>query len=480
MTPPDLGMLRAHIAAGPMLIEEAFLDSVCAVIDRGGQLGPGPDESEAAMGVFLGRYDGRSRLTVTDDGIAIVGVRGLLVNRGGWLGSIWGMTSYEGLAEQMRRCAADPDVRHIVLDVDSGGGMVAGIWDLMPTIAAARAKKPVTAIANAWACSAAYAIACAAGELYVNRSSTTGSIGVVRQHVDTSGAMAKWGYRVTLFKAGAFKTAGSGVEELTPEVRAYIQAGIDEAYAQFVDHVAEHRGLDAAAVRATEARVYGAADAVDLGLADGMLSIEELIDHIRVPRRVPASRAGPPAPARSQKRETPMTLKPGQAAAGTDAGPDLATAISATIAAMRGETQAGTGQQQPADDRLTRAEAEALATEAATRAVTADRERTATILSLAEASGHETRALKLAHETSMSVEQIKAFLADLPKPTAAGATTPGFEHALRTAMQAPGSSAGVKPDAGASPTGASAAGSRPSLAAVFADRFKPARIPGRK
>jgi capsid assembly protease len=472
-TPPDLGLIRAQIAAGPMLIEEPYLDAICAAIDSGAQLGPGPDESETAMSVFLGRYDPRSRLSVTDDGIAIVGVRGLLVNRGGWLGSIWGMTSYEGLAEQIRRCAASDDVRHIVLDVDSGGGMVAGIWDLMPVIGQAREKKPVTAIANAWACSAAYAIASAAGELYVNRSSTTGSIGVVRQHVDATGAMAKWGYRVTMFKAGAYKTAGSSVEALSPEVRAYIQAGIDEAYATFVDHVAASRRLDADAVRATEARVYGASDAVDLGLADGVLSIEELIDHIRVPR----SRR--PASPRTTAREHAMTLRQGQTAAGAEnAGPDLAAVITATLAGIRSEqqAQAGSGQQPAADDRLTRAQAEALASETATRAVKADRERTSAILGLAEAAGHEGRALQLAHETTMSVEQIKAFLADLPKPTAATPST-GFAAALSAAMTKPGASAGIKPDATAAD--GSAAPSM-SLADKAAARFATPATAGRK
>ncbi len=464
--------VRAQIASGPMLIEESYLDAVCHVIDTGGQLGPGPsDDADTSMSVFAGRYDHRSRLSVTDDGIAIIGVRGLLVNRGGWLGQIWGMTSYEGLAEQVRRCADDDGIRQIVFDIDSGGGMAAGLWDLMPAIARAREIKPVTAIANAFACSAAYAIGAAAGEFYVNRSSTSGSIGVVRQHVDASGAMAKWGYRVTMFKAGAYKTAGSSSEPLTPEIADYIQAGIDDAYVQFVDHVAMNRKMDPAAVRNTEARVYGASDAVALGLADGVMNFDELIDHLRVPlasRPRPSVKTGAAAGGQFQRqeRESPMTRTTGQVDAGAAPAPDLAAVISATITAMRAEastTQAGAAQAQPTDT-LTRAEAEAMATEAATRAVTADRTRTAAILGLAEAAGHEGRALQLAHETQMTVEQVQTFLAGLPKATASAAAPAGFASALANAMGKPGTSAGVKPDAAAGPDGASAGASQPSLA----------------
>jgi signal peptide peptidase SppA len=422
--------LRAELMSGPLMIEPGFLASVT-------------DQPQASW--FTGSYDQKSRVNVTDDGIAAIRVHGLLVNRGAWLGQIYGMTSYEGLAEQIKRCAADDQIKHIVLDIDSGGGMVAGIWDLMPVIEGAKSSKPVTAIANAWACSAAYAIGSAAGAFHVNRSSTTGSIGVIRPHMDMSKALSDWGVKATFFTAGRMKAAGNPYEPLTAEVKDYIQAGVDEAYERFVGHVAGARKMSPEAVKATEAKIFGPEDAVSLGLADSVLSFEELIDQIRV-------RASSPARSRASQKGNSMSNNAGAAS--------LSAADIAAIAAAVAPTK-------PADGTVTKAEAQQMASDAAAAAVKADRDRTAAILAHAEAKGREEAAIKLASK-GMSVEDAADVLASLPK-AAPAATTPS--NPLRTVMPTPGMSANIRPEGGSATGGAQTV----SLADKFAAKHESRR-----
>lgn len=451
---PGLAPIMHALGNGPLLIDPGWLEAAIAASAQGGDLS-----------WFTGRWDPQNRINVTDDGIAIARVHGVMVARGPWLGSIWGCTSYEGLAEQFKRLAADPAVRQVVLDIDSGGGMAAGLWDLMPALDALKAKKRVTAIANPFAASAAYAIACAADEFYVGRTAQAGSIGVVRQHMDVSSALEKWGYRPTLFTAGRMKAAGNSYEPLTPEVRAYIQAGVDKIYGEFVDHVAKYRGVAADAVRATEARVYCAEDAVALRLADGVTSFDELIDQLRTPKSA-RSRATTPTGGNRMTTASGASLSQGDLEKLTASIVDAITPKAVAPAPVAAAPAVAAAQQ---NDTVSRAEAERMSADAAAKAVKADRERTAAVMALDESKGHEGRALQLAHETGMSVEQIKAFLADLPKPAAAATSGNPFANALAVEMAKGRNAANVKPEAKAEP-GAASAG-MPSLADSIAARF---------
>src|SRR5262249_57450704 len=87
----------------------------------------------------------------------------------------------------------DPTVRGVILDVDSPGGEVGGLFDLVEQINAIKAanSKPLWAVANESALSAAYAIASASDRVYVTRTGEIGSLGVVAVHIDESGADAK-------------------------------------------------------------------------------------------------------------------------------------------------------------------------------------------------------------------------------------------------------------------------------------------------
>lgn len=223
----------------------------------------------------LGNGDVRDIYRV-EDGVALINVFGELVNRGAWIGASSGLTSYEGLDAQLLTAAEDSRVRAVVLDMNSPGGQASGAMETAALVRRVAQSKPVVAFVNAQAASAAYAIASGAPRIVTTPSGMLGSIGVVWMHVDRSEQIAKSGVRPTLLHAGAYKVDGHPLAALPDDARARIQAQIDDVYALFVDTVAAHRPMTAAAVRQTEAGVLMGQRAVDVGLADAVGSLDDV------------------------------------------------------------------------------------------------------------------------------------------------------------------------------------------------------------
>ena len=216
-------------------------------------------------------------------GIAIIPVRGMITPRSGMMTMLFGGTSTETLGLQVRAMVADDSIGTIVLDIDSPGGMVAGVTELAATLRAARAVKPLIAIANNMAASAAYWIGSQATEFVATPSAMVGSIGVLMEHEDDSGLLAQAGIAVTLISAGRYKTLGNPYEPLSDDARAEIQALVDGAYGMFVADVAAGRGVKANAVRSGygEGRVLTPAAALEAGMVDRIATLAEVIDRLR-------------------------------------------------------------------------------------------------------------------------------------------------------------------------------------------------------
>ena len=99
-----------------------------------------------------------------------------------------------------------------------------------------------------------------------------GSIGVIAMHVDQSARDAQEGYRFTAISAGDLKNDLSPHEPINKAAMTRLQTEVDRLYGLFVDHVAAMRGVDAKAIRATEAGLFFGPDAVRSGLADALAS----------------------------------------------------------------------------------------------------------------------------------------------------------------------------------------------------------------
>jgi signal peptide peptidase SppA len=205
-------------------------------------------------------------------GVAIIPVKGTLVKRTGTLRPYSGMTGYDGTRQNFLEALADPEVKALVLDIDSPGGEIAGLFDLVDTIYDARGEKPVWSILDEDAYSAAYALASAADRIMVPRSGGTGSIGVIAMHVDWSRALDEAGIKVTLMTYGARKADGRPELPLSDAARDRFQADIDEMGDLFTETVARNRGVASAKIRDQEAMTFQGAAGIAAGLADAVMA----------------------------------------------------------------------------------------------------------------------------------------------------------------------------------------------------------------
>lgn len=132
--------------------------------------------------------------------------------------------------------------------------------------------RPIAAYIGSMGCSGAYYISCAADEIYANRNSLTGSIGVIMStSIDLTGLMDKLGIKATTVHAGKNKNMFSYNEPVTAEQTAIMRSIADEAYEQFTAIVAESRHMDLAAVqKLADGRVYTASQAAANGLIDDL------------------------------------------------------------------------------------------------------------------------------------------------------------------------------------------------------------------
>ena len=256
--------LALHPTRGPVAVSE--MAARIGLRSAGGALamaaGADGDDDDDAMDAPARGYDVRQ-------GVAVIGIEGVLVDGLGCLRPFCGMTGYDGVRANIATALADPQVRAIALNVDSPGGDCSGCFDLADWIFAQRGRKPMWAILNDAAYSAAYALASASDRVLVPQApGGVGSIGVIAVIPDLSKAMENAGIAINVIHFGAHKTDGLELLPMSDEARAGFQADVDLIGERFVAVVARNRKLDAAAVRATEADGYLGAEAVSRGLAD--------------------------------------------------------------------------------------------------------------------------------------------------------------------------------------------------------------------
>jgi signal peptide peptidase SppA len=221
--------------------------------------------------------------TVTD-GVAVLPVDGIISKRASLFMDICGGTSTQLFQQELSAALSDPTVNSIILAVDSPGGSVDGIQGAADAVYQARDQKPIVCYVDGNMCSAAYWIGSSASKVFIGSDTdSVGSIGVVTSHVDTSNAEHQRGVKVTDITAGKYKRIASQHEPLTQEGRASIQDELDQIYGVFVDAVARNRGTDAdtVATRMADGRVFRGQKAIDAGLADGKVTLPQLIQQMK-------------------------------------------------------------------------------------------------------------------------------------------------------------------------------------------------------
>lgn len=359
-------------------------------------------------------------------GFALIPIHGILINRFSYS---WGFaTGYNFIRNQVAAASTDDDVKAIIFDVNSCGGMVSGCQetaDLMFEANAANGGKPLIAVIDANCHSAAYFLTSQCDHVAITPSGNAANIGVLMVHFDVSQMMDNIGVKVSIITAGAHKVDGNPYEPLSPEVRAEFQADIDATYDVFVAAVVRGRGLDDQAVRDTEARSYSSGDALALGLVDAIQNPSDAVEAY-----FESCEASDDDDTGEETGDTPDDdpPEPEENAMTTKPVPGAARQTPAAVAAATTTEVTSDTAQASADARV------------------AERTRISAIQTNAEAVGREALAAHLALNTDLDVDTATGILAASPKatapaaaavpaPTGATAETNHFKQAMDNGQQ---------------------------------------------
>lgn len=187
----------------------------------------------------------------------------------------------------LSRIAKNDKTKALIVRINSPGGSTTGSEELYLGLRRVAEEKPVVAVIGTLGASGGYIAALAADRIYVRETSLTGSIGVVMETAEISGLLEKLGIKAERIASGPLKGRPSGTEAMDDQVRAALQALIDDAQAWFVGLVRERRELDDAALRqVTDGRVFTGRQALAEALVDAIGGEREARDWLEQERKI--------------------------------------------------------------------------------------------------------------------------------------------------------------------------------------------------
>lgn len=341
-----------------------------------------------------------------DRGVALLPVSGTLVHKHGYLRPYSGMTGYDGIVRRLNLALADPQIKGVLLDMDTAGGEVAGCFDAVAKLRqmAAAAGKPLWALCYDMNCSAGMAIASSADRRLVTQTGVAGSVGVLMAHASFEKYLQEEGIKVTLIHSGARKVEGNPYQDLPDDVLKRFTGETNALRQAFAELVATMIGIDVSAVLQTEAGTYRGQEAIDIGFADELVNgndaIDIFADHLSSQGRTTTIGGNTMSNTTQQSAAAAQTVASTQAEAG-------GTSVQGTV----GQMDAG----------------------ALAQAGISERQRIEQILASDEAKGRTTLANHLAFKTAMSVDEAKGALAAAPAES--GATSTPLDVAMAATAQ---------------------------------------------
>lgn len=209
--------------------------------------------------------------------IAVIPLEGVIAHgASGTLGSDM-VDDFKRALDQARK---DPDVKAVVISVDSPGGEITASDVLYHALGSFSRHKPSVVYFNSIGASGAYYTACGASYIMCNATTFTGSIGVIISTLNYRDLFGKIGLESVVFKSGKFKDLLNGAREMTPEEQSYIQGLVMQSYDRFVSIVALARGLDEKELRAgvADGRILSGTDALNAKLVNELGYLEDAYD----------------------------------------------------------------------------------------------------------------------------------------------------------------------------------------------------------
>ncbi|EDS7589674.1 S49 family peptidase [Salmonella enterica subsp. diarizonae] len=472
----NLPHIISQATNAPLLLEPAYARVFFCALGRESGAGslqiPQNQEylDQAGMELVTGNYMSgdkpRARFYQVVNGIAVLPVSGTLVHKLGGMRPFSGMTGYDGITARLQQAMDDPEVKGVLLDIDSPGGQAAGAFDCADMIYRLGQQKPIWALMNDVACSGAMLLASACSRRLVTQTARIGSVGVVMAHASYAGKLEQEGVEITLLYSGKHKTDLNPYQALPDDVRTDYQQKMDDTRQMFSDRVAQYTGLSVDAVMATEAAIYDGQAGIDVGLADEMINAADAISVMAAALKS-KSRGNSMAEltvieAAAQENQRVMGIIGCPEAKGREqlaqmlAGqPGMSVAQAQAILAAAAPQQEVVSE---SDRIMALDEADGRETLAATLAgmpdMTAERAKTIlaaspiaaatslhdAVMALDEAKGREELAEKLATVPGMTTEQARELLAASPESTGAISMSTAFDQFMQ--VQSPSAVSG--------------------------------------
>lgn len=218
---------------------------------------------------------------VDDKGIFHYTIDGELVPKTGALDALSGLQSYDAIQSDFEIALEDPNVKGFLLDYDSPGGTVQGIYETSDLITKIRESKPVVSFISGDMYSAAYWLGSNSDRIFATKSAGAGSIGVLSVHMDYSKKLEKTGVKPTIITAGRFKAEGNPMEPLKDETKDRIQSNLNGIYMEFLQQVSSKRNLTLESFDSwAEGRTFKATEALEVGLIDELASEEQAYQYL--------------------------------------------------------------------------------------------------------------------------------------------------------------------------------------------------------
>jgi len=287
----DYARILSKITESIWLITPTALAMIVDIVDKRITDGKLTDEEIAIRLQDIGVRENGATTSSAANGVGVLSLFGPIFGKANLMTQMSGATSLEIFRDDLQEMLENDRVHSIVLSIDSPGGTSDGVAETGEMIKEGRNIKPIYAIADSQAGSAAYWLASQATEVFATPSGSVGSIGAYTVHEDRSVSDAQEGRKYTFISAGPYKTEGNPHEPLSAEGVAYRQEVIDEIYDDFVTAIANGRNIDKSVVDSDfgGGRMVTAKKALEVGAIDGITTQNALISTLNRPKGAASS-----------------------------------------------------------------------------------------------------------------------------------------------------------------------------------------------
>ena len=221
--------------------------------------------------------------------IALIYATGTITSTNGSLPILGGTNVVQSsFVKMLERVEKDKDVKAAVLRVDSPGGSAIASDIILNSLSRLAKKKPLVVSMGTYAASGGYLISCTGGRIFADKSTITGSIGVISGKFALKGLYDKLGITIDTLQRG--KSAGifTTYDTLTPELKSKLEKDATYFYKIFLERVSKARSIDQDSVSSiAEGRVYTGFSAKNIGLVDSLCGLSETVEYIRTSERIP-------------------------------------------------------------------------------------------------------------------------------------------------------------------------------------------------